>query len=659
MALVLCVSWIALVVTLIIVRSIGAENEKILRKSQPAYFAAQALDLAVTDLDDATAAVLLVPHPTPSGPDVAAYTSALSDVRKAELEARKNANDGVQKQALAQAEHIMSGAGGYIAQTSGVIALKVQGRDQQAKDIYNTSHFGPVEQALFRYERDSQAQMVASGLRVAQLQNSALTFGAVLGLLSGVLAVGIAMLIGNFLSRRVTATTAALSNVVSNDFSGLTWALRALAEGDLNATFVARCEDIPARGSDEIAHLTSHYNTLAGGLREIGRSFGETMRRLRDAMFRVTAAASHIERVSLDMSAATEQSAIAVTQISGAVDDLAAGAVRQADQLRSTSSSVEEMTRTVQAIARGAEDQQSALENAFKARLSLQQEIDAMSEMATDLAASAAHTRAEITSGGKAASETAAAMEQIRKQAENAVAAMTALSERSRAIQDIIAIIDEIADQTNLLALNAAIEAARAGEHGRGFAVVAEEVRKLAERSGSATSDVARIIAAIREETLRAERAMRASAETTDDGVGLAQTLSGVLETLESAIVRTDAIAVDMASRSAAMHKASQTATESEREILSITHQNALAATQIRDAAAHISQTLTSIAVSAETQSAGAEQVSSSAVELATQIEQLNATAKTLRAEGEGMADLVGNFRLEERLPAQKPSLRA
>lgn len=78
---------------------------------------------------------------------------------------------------------------------------------------------------------------------------------------------------------------------------------------------------------------------------------------------------------------------------------------------------------------------------------------------------------------------------------EQVISTMADITEASRRVADIIALIDSIAFQTNILALNAAVEAARAGDQGRGFAVVANEVRNLAQRSAAAASDIKLLIA--------------------------------------------------------------------------------------------------------------------------------------------------------------------
>lgn len=108
------------------------------------------------------------------------------------------------------------------------------------------------------------------------------------------------------------------------------------------------------------------------------------------------------------------------------------------------------------------------------------------------------------------------------------------LEKHSQEIGGSADLIKEITDQTNLLALNAAIEAARAGEAGRGFAVVSDEIRKLAERTGVATSEITRMIEVIQGETQTAVEVIQNAVPQVEKGMEIANEASEILGQINS-----------------------------------------------------------------------------------------------------------------------------
>ena len=165
---------------------------------------------------------------------------------------------------------------------------------------------------------------------------------------------------------------------------------------------------------------------------------------------------------------------------------------------------------------------------------------DAVAQLSRDIANTSTHT-AEASEHARAAAEAAikgndlagSAVTLIRElshDTQQSASCVATLSERAKQIGSIVGVIEEIAAGTNLLALNASIEAARAGEHGRGFAVVAGEVRRLAERTAQATSQVASLVSGIAEETGQAAEGIQTACASAVKG---AETISGLCNTFD------------------------------------------------------------------------------------------------------------------------------
>src|SRR5258708_2424902 len=149
-------------------------------------------------------------------------------------------------------------------------------------------------------------------------------------------------------------------------------------------------------------------------------------------------------------------------------------------------------------------------------------ELLATSRQIAESAQRVAHISEETASAAKAGDQTVGQAHEsivgIKKHVDQVVTHMLDLGKKSQQIGSVVDIINELAEQTNILSINASIEAAGAGESGRRFAVVADEIRKLAERTGGSTREIAALIEEIRAAVNTTVMATEGGAKAVDAG---------------------------------------------------------------------------------------------------------------------------------------------
>ena len=182
-----------------------------------------------------------------------------------------------------------------------------------------------------------------------------------------------------------------------------------------------------------------------------------------------------------------------------------------------------------------------------------------------------------------------AVMEKVVKTANDSANTVGKLNESIQKIGQITTAIKEIADQTNLLALNAAIEAARAGEQGRGFAVVADEVRKLAERTSSSTTEISGVVESIRAETDAAVASMSEVEREVQEGAEYSRLTGDALKQIVEAANQVSGMVGHIINSTKEQSSATEDVARNMEEISSLTEENAANIGQVGHAAEEVS----------------------------------------------------------------------
>lgn len=284
-----------------------------------------------------------------------------------------------------------------------------------------------------------------------------------------------------------------------------------------------------------LAEMVHTANRLAEGdlTFSITRNRKDEIGQLLDAM------SNMVERwrnVVNEVKAASDNIASAGHQLSASAEQMSRGSSEQASRAAQVATATEEMSQTVVDIARNA----------------------------SSIASSSAETLKLAREGEVIVHKSVNEVREIAQTVDESARFVRSLGERSKHIGEIVNVINDIADQTNLLALNAAIEAARAGEQGRGFAVVADEVRKLAERTANATSEISDMIKAIKDEVFRAVDSMENASAKVSAGVELSSQAGSALEVI---VKKADELQVMVQQIASATEEMSATAEEVSKDI--------------------------------------------------------------------------------------------
>ncbi len=417
------------------------------------------------------------------------------------------------------------------------------------------------------------------------------------------------------------------ANTMSKRVNLLTASMGMAEEGDLSQNITQDC------GSDELGDLARSYNRMI-----------DNMRNLIDE---VLTTGTEVSGTSKELAQNAEQATRATEQVAGAMSELASGSSQVQGNIQTTADLLSQLNESINQINKGAQVQATSVNDASMTIGQMAASITEVDKMAQDLSSVTEETNEVANKGKEAVEKTLNEMEMIKESVFQAAGQIKSLGEQSSHIGQIIQVIDDIAEQTNLLALNAAIEAARAGEHGKGFAVVADEVRKLAERSGKATKEIAELITTIQKGTDKAVQAMEKDTQEVEIGSKLAHDAAQALAEIISMINKATEQIHKISGAADILSEGSTKAVEAIDSVAGVTEENLATTDEMTTNSKQVINSVDSIFKLAEGTAETTQAVSASAQELTASSEEVAAFANKLADLSEKLKTSISVFKVK------------